>query len=331
VLLWGSGADGPLVAVREELDLLGVPYLVVDQRDVLNTEIQLTVNGGLEGTIRMRARCVDLAAVTAVYLRPYEPLQSPVVTRAGSDVAARRHALAVGYTMMSWSRITRALVVNRPQAAAANGSKPYQLGQIRSFGFEVPDTLLTTDPDAARDFWQRHGTVVYKSVSGTRSIVSRLKPEHAERLANVKSCPTLFQQYVPGKDHRIHVVGDEVFACEIISEADDYRYPAHHKVEIRACRLPQDIVDRCRRLGAAVRLPVAGIDLRRTPEEDWYCFEVNPSPAFTYYTDRTGQPIGLAIARLLAAGQQDAPRLPEADAESTDLKAQAAGLRGPQS
>jgi glutathione synthase/RimK-type ligase-like ATP-grasp enzyme len=51
-----------------------------------------------------------------------------------------------------------------------------------------------------------------------------------------------------------------------------------------------------------MRLPVAGIDLRRTPEGEWYCFEVNPSPAFTYYESRTGQPIGRAIAKLLAAG-----------------------------
>jgi len=194
---------------------------------------------------------------------------------------------------------------------AANSSKPYQLRQIRGLGFEVPDTLVTTDPDAARDFWHRHGTVVYKSVSGIRSIVSRLQPEHAQRLASVTSCPTQFQQYVPGRDHRVHVVGDEIFASEIISEADDYRYPAHHNVEIRSCRLPQVVEDRCRRLGAAVRLPVAGIDLRRTPEGDWYCFEVNPSPAFTYYESSTGQPIGNAVARLLADGLRDAPEFTE--------------------
>jgi D-alanine-D-alanine ligase-like ATP-grasp enzyme len=49
-------------------------------------------------------------------------------------------------------------------------------------------------------------------------------------------------------------------------------------------------------------LAFAGVDLRRTPPGTWYCFEVNPSPGFTYYASSTGQPIAEAVARLLAAG-----------------------------
>lgn len=63
------------------------------------------------------------------------------------------------------------------------------------------------------------------------------------------------------------------------------------------------------------------MDLRRTPEGTWYCLEVNPSPVFTFYRVATGQPIGQAIARLLAtlldshtlrgrAGTQKAPSIP---------------------
>jgi len=50
-------------------------------------------------------------------------------------------------------------------------------------------------------------------------------------------------------------------------------------------------------------LAVAGIDLRRTPEDEWYCFEVNPSPAFSFYEEATHQPIAEAIAALLAGGR----------------------------
>jgi hypothetical protein len=53
-------------------------------------------------------------------------------------------------------------------------------------------------------------------------------------------------------------------------------------------------------------LSVAGLDLRRTPGGDWFCFEVNPSPAFTYYEQITSQPIGQALALLLIEGVQDA-------------------------
>jgi D-alanine-D-alanine ligase-like ATP-grasp enzyme len=43
---------------------------------------------------------------------------------------------------------------------------------------------------------------------------------------------------------------------------------------------------------------VAGIDLRRTPSGEWYCFEVNPSPAYSWF-DLDGR-IATAIARFLA-------------------------------
>ncbi len=329
VLLWGLGAERPVVTVREELERLGTPTLVLDQHAVLETEIDLVVGPDIRGSIRIRDQRIDLRAVTALYVRPYDSRQLPAIAGAGPSSAAWRHALTVEEILYSWSEITPALVVNRPGAMAANGSKPYQMEQIRKHGFAVPETLTTTDPSAAREFWDQHGAVMYKSVSGTRSIVSRLRPEHAERLADVSFCPTQFQQYIPGTDHRVHVVGNEVFACEVLSEADDYRYPGQHEVEVRACRLPQAVEDRCRLASAALKLPVAGIDLRRTPEGEWYCFEVNPSPAFTYYESRTRQPIGHAIARLLAAGpwselagtdkanrEEQPPRNPNAEAVS---------------
>lgn len=332
VLLWGLETERTLAAVRGELDLLSIPNLVINQHDVLETEFQLDLGHELEGAIRIRDRWFDLAAITAVYLRPYDSRRLPALARDKPDSAAWRHALAIDYTVASWSRIAPALVVNRPQAMAANGSKPYQLEQIRKLGFVVPETLVTTDPDAARDFWEQHGDVIYKSVSGTRSIVSRLRPEHAERLANVTFCPTQFQRYIPGRDHRVHVVGDDVFASDMISEADDYRHPGQHTVEMRACSLPQDVEDKCRLLAKAVQLPVAGIDLRRTPEGEWYCFEVNPSPAFTYYESRTSQPIGRAIAKLLAAGSHDAPELAkvtEASEEQQPPRSRRGGDRTP--
>jgi glutathione synthase/RimK-type ligase-like ATP-grasp enzyme len=198
--------------------------------------------------------------------------------------------------------LTPALVVNRPSVMASNNSKPYQAAAIGALGFATPETLITTDPAAAAAFWAAHGAVIYKSISGVRSIVSRLGPVHRDRLADVAWCPTQFQEYVAGDDFRVHVVGGEIFASRITSAADDYRYAGRQgaAVAIEPCELPRNCAGRCARLAAALGLHVAGIDLRRTPAGRWYCFEVNPSPGFTYYQDATGQPIDDAIARFLA-------------------------------
>ena len=84
--------------------------------------------------------------------------------------------------------------------------------------------------------------------------------------------------------------------------------PGQHEVEVRPASVPPDLARRCRRLAHSLGLPLAGIDLRCTPDGRWYCFEVNPSPGFAYYERATGQPISQAIARLLAGdGSQRDP------------------------
>ena len=302
ILLWGLPLDGPLAAVHEALKRLEVPVVLLDQREVLRTDIELVVSSKIEGVVRTCDLTIDLSRVTAVYLRPYDSTRLPNVRTAGSGSSAWYHALRVDDALWGWAELTPAVVVNRPTAMASNNSKPYQSGQIRSFGFRIPDTLITTDPSAAREFWATYGTVVYKSISSVRSIVARLTPEHMARLDTIAGCPTQFQQYVPGNDYRVHIVGNAVFACEIVSAADDYRYAGRQgaPVEIRSCELPNDCAERCRALAAAIGLSVAGVDLRYTPDGAWYCFEVNPSPGFTYYQEASKQPINEAIARLLA-------------------------------
>ena len=300
VLLWGLRNDPPLHAVGRALAALGAPTLLVDQHEVLAMQVRLEVGASVGGCISIDGRQHDLAAIGAVYTRTNDARQVAAVARAGPGSAAWQHAQLVDNLLGTWLDVTPALVVNPFAAMATNGSKPYQLEFIRRAGFAVPATLITTDPAAALAFWEQHGEVIYKSVSAVRSVVARLRATDRERLADVCACPTQFQQYIAGRDHRVHVVGKTIFAAEVVTEAEDYRYPRGRPVEIRACRLPPDVEARCLNLATALGLPVAGIDLRRTPDGDWYGFEVNPSPAFTYYESRTEQPIGAAVADLLA-------------------------------
>jgi glutathione synthase/RimK-type ligase-like ATP-grasp enzyme len=79
-----------------------------------------------------------------------------------------------------------------------------------------------------------------------------------------------------------------------------------------ATELPEDIAQRCRTMVRRMGLLFAGIDLRRTPEGAWYCFEVNPSPGFSFFEAATGQPIAAAVAAMLV-------ELDQCDSESTSF------------
>jgi glutathione synthase/RimK-type ligase-like ATP-grasp enzyme len=314
ILLWGIPSDGPLRSVERALQGAGAPVAFLDQRAVLDTEIELVVDGTVAGHLRVGDQRISLGDVTAAYLRPMETRRMPAVLQAGANSAEEGYALSVEDALISWAELTPARVLNRFSAMATNTSKPYQAALIREHGFVVPETLITTDPEAIHEFRARHGDVIYKSVSGTRSVVSRLGPEQLTRMDDLHWCPTQFQEYIPGIDHRVHVVGDEVFSCQIRSTADDFRYAARQggETEMHACELPEDCAARCRTLSASLGLPLAGIDLRLTPDGDWCCFEVNPSPGFTYFQEATGQRIDEAIARYLMVGLKPCSMAPSA-------------------
>jgi glutathione synthase/RimK-type ligase-like ATP-grasp enzyme len=298
ILLWGLSGDDPLDDVARELRRTRQPHVWIDQRAVLATHVDLDASG-CAGWVDTPAAGIALGDITALYIRGYDAHQLPAVREGGDE--ARTHVRSVDARLWCFADVAPILVLNRPTAMNSNNSKPYQAQLIRD-SFLVPQTLVTTDPDAARAFWDRHGAVVYKSVSGQRSIVTRLSPDDSGRLDDLRWCPTQLQEYVPGRDYRVHVVDRQVFATEVLSSADDYRYAARQgtDVALRAVELPDDVVERAIGLADALNLPLAGIDLRRATNGAWYCFEVNPSPCFSYYESHTGQPITAAVAALLA-------------------------------
>jgi glutathione synthase/RimK-type ligase-like ATP-grasp enzyme len=166
----------------------------------------------------------------------------------------------------------------------------------------VPETLVTNDAARVRAFHARHDRVVFKSISGIRSIVAEVTDADLERLDAVQGCPVQFQAYVPGFDVRVHTVGATAWATRIDSPGTDYRYAAHdgEGTRLEPFDIDDELAQRCCRLAAGLGLDFAGIDLRVTPDGGVVCFEVNPSPAYSYYEAHTDQPISLSVARYLA-------------------------------
>jgi glutathione synthase/RimK-type ligase-like ATP-grasp enzyme len=187
----------------------------------------------------------------------------------------------------------------------SNNSKPYQALLVRQAGLLSPPTVVTNDPDVARGFIDElDGNVVYKSLSGIRSIVRQIGPETMDRLPFLRHGPAQFQAYIEGTNVRVHTVGDAVFATRVLTDAVDYRYARREggSVEMEPAALPDEVSAACLRMARALGLELTGIDLKETAQGDFYCFEINPSPAFLYYERHTGQPISAAVADLLYRG-----------------------------
>jgi glutathione synthase/RimK-type ligase-like ATP-grasp enzyme len=295
ILLWGLPQDTPLRLVREALVQRDVSFLFLSQADLLDTHVEVEYAPCATGVLSVGGREYRLEDFHAIYLRPYDFREFPQLSYLDENSLQWRHALALEDVLWGFAELAEAVVVNRPSAMRSNFSKPYQCRLIEAHGFKVPDTLITTDASAVRSFRDQHQQVIYKSISGQRSIVNRLGDEHESRMEDLRWCPTQFQCWIPGVDHRVHVVGEQVFAARVLSDAVDYRYGF---ARMEPCLVPDDVAARCLLTTQGLGLRLAGIDLRRTPEGEWVCFEVNPSPAYSCYEcpDRC---ISLAIASLL--------------------------------
>lgn len=282
ILLWGRTEDPVVNAVATACHRHDLNVTIADTNHIRSFDIESEL-------VTATGEHLELDTLTGVLVRPDGQARTP-------------EALEVFQTLDAWTELSTATVLNRPSAAATNRSKPYQLQIISRYGFAVPDTLVTTDPIDVEELHAKWGRLIYKSVSGTRSIVAELSDGHRDRLDDVSTCPTQFQQYVHGIDYRVHVVNEQVFACSIESTATDYRYAAMSDATlvITAEVLPAEIEHQCVKLAHGLGLGLAGIDLRLDPDGQWWCFEVNTAPGFIWFEDHTGLPIAAAVARALA-------------------------------
>lgn len=247
---------------------------------------------------------VDLDELTGVYVRYVGPEGRAPVPNLDAGLATAVYA-ECDSGLMALLEHLKCAVVNRASGGTSNHSKPYQAMLIRESGLLTPPTLVTNDPDEARGFYEENnGEIIYKSLSGPRSIVKRMTSDRLDRMWLLGHEPAQFQAFIPGNSVRVHNVGDEIFATFIHSDAVDYRYARHegHTVEMQPFTLPDAVAEACLKLAGRLDLLFAGIDLKVTPDGEYYCFEVNPSPGFIYYEINGGQPISAALADLLRTG-----------------------------
>lgn len=302
ILLCGIPSEPPMAMVAAQLTDLGIPHVTLNQRDLAASALTVGIGAsGLWGDVRAADGVYPLDVFTGVYTRLMDYRFVPEYEGEQPQSPLRDHFAAFHTLFTAWCEIAPIRVVNRASAMGSNFSKPYQAQIVRSFGFRVPETLVTNDPEQVREF-AAASKVIYKSISGVRSIVRMLREEDLARLNRIKWCPTQFQEYVEGIDLRVHAVGERVFATLVESDATDYRYASEEGdgfPELRPYALGDDLAGRCVALTRSLGLELSGIDLRLTREGDVYCFEVNPSPAFSYYESHTGQPIARAVARRL--------------------------------
>ncbi|WP_328966736.1 MvdC/MvdD family ATP grasp protein [Streptomyces sp. NBC_00239] len=197
--------------------------------------------------------------------------------------------------------------VNPPALDSIAQYKPHQWEAARRAGLTLPRTLVTNRPERALRFIEETGlgrTVFKAFLAGPEAWreTRLVRREDLDHLDTVRHAPVIFQEFVPGPDLRVTVVGERILAAEIDATATDYPVDMRMVVgesKVRPVTLPPALEDRLLTLMRRLGLVYGAIDLRRRPDGEYVFFEVNPGGQWLFVERRTGLPITDELVALL--------------------------------
>jgi glutathione synthase/RimK-type ligase-like ATP-grasp enzyme len=286
-------------------------------------EAAFTVDYSARGERRVRLTgedgATDLAGLTAVW---FKQIQTPRVHDEIADPNTRRFVEHECQTILFdlWHTLDCLWMPGPPSALSTGQYKIRQLRIAAEVGFELPPTLVTTNPDEVLAFYQEQNGQVVSKLVGTMSsrYIARdavrytepVTPRDLGYVDAIRFCPIFIQAYVPKRvELRVTVVGRQVFAAEIQSQGNnrtrhDWRHYDHYRTTHRAHELPPDIQLSCLRLVERLGLCYGALDLILTPDGRYVFLEINPGGQYLWIEFATGLPITDAICDLLISGEE---------------------------
>jgi ATP-grasp ribosomal peptide maturase len=290
------------------LNASGVPVVRLDPAD-LTGGVSLSgeyVHGSFRGHLWSAGRLVGMDGLRSVWVR--RP-GAPAARAAAPSAWLTEESSQALYGML---RSTGVRWMNHPDAARRARHKPWQLRLAQCSGLPVPATLITTFPQAARDFAERFPDLVVKPVSGAHPQeppqavpTSRVPP--GTDFAAVAFGPTLLQRRIAKRaDIRLTAVGDRLLAARKETPLDvRFAAPALPWAE---AEVPPRIADGVHAYLREAELAYGAFDFVEDADGTWWFLECNQSGQFGFVEVDTGQPIARTIAEWLALPATGLPR-----------------------
>lgn len=274
-----------------------------------------TTDSVLDGILQFPlGRKIKLSQIISCwYRRPVTPIVSgELITQQAKQFAEEE---ANSFLAGLWTYLAGCFWINYPLKIRQAESKINNLKLAAEIGFLIPRTLITNNPQEAKDFFHRCQGKVINKVLGKGQVeylkdyyfvyTHKVLSQDLEKMGSVAYAPTLFQEYIPKKlEIRVTVVGEKIFSCEIHSQnsektIDDWRHYDLENVKHLVHQLPKSIEQLCLKMIERLDLNFATFDFILTPDDQYVFLELNPNGQWLWIEQLTGLPISQAIGDLL--------------------------------
>lgn len=305
ILIVGNSID-PVKSVVDEIQHMSDKKVVFFRADkCLDNEILSFhyTNGRCVLLLDIEDKMIDLKNITSVwYWKPILPKLLRTIQPVESQTFIYRQFLAMWRSIVSL--LANSKWINDYYKSLEVEHKPYQIQAASQIGFKIPDTLITSNPQRAMDFWKHCNkemiikALILSSSENKVIFTNKVTDETIQKIERLKSSPVILQKLVPHKyELRITVVGDKIFPAKIEGKSQlDWR---RDKIKIEPCKLPFHIEKQCFKLVKKLGLQYGCIDMLVTPDNEYIFLEINPNGQWDFVEKFTGMKIGKAIAHLL--------------------------------
>jgi glutathione synthase/RimK-type ligase-like ATP-grasp enzyme len=254
---------------------------------------------------------IEVSEIQSIWYR------RPVPPQLSRELTADRAAWVAGESVEALRGIWRTyhgLWVNHPDANELASSKLEQLRRAQNMGFQVPETLVTSDRTALLAFADGGKPLICKPVKSGYVEVNgdeRLFFTSVVGEADVRAFgghgpePYMFQKLIEKQyEIRVTVIGELIFAVRLDSQLNDdtrtdWRRGDQTKLRHSLIELPREVAELCVALVRSYGLAFGAIDLAVDNEGRHIFFEVNPNGQWAWLEQVTGAPLRSAIADLL--------------------------------
>jgi glutathione synthase/RimK-type ligase-like ATP-grasp enzyme len=314
VLMLTSDYDPEANLVGIGLRNRGIDYVRLNTDDV---PYQIRVSYSIEQDF-------DLAVKFTIRKQLHETSGISVVLLRNFDIREKNFDMTepgLTFSLQQWSHAFEILQrnlackwISSPQATLQASDRAKQLSVAKEAGFDIPDTLITNDPDSARDFYHSHdGEVVIKALRHHSVVVQskmysmfthRILMKDLSRLDDLVYAPCILQEQLPEKSElRVTVVGDDVFTAELDSRSTVRKYDDIHRAvsdfPISVFDLPDAIRTHCVDLIKSLGLRYGAIDFIKDDNERLVFLEVNPTGDWYWIERKTKLSITKAMVNLV--------------------------------
>lgn len=307
VLLFGTVWGHEFELLADAIRRQGSEPIIVDVDDWPSGK-PLTQNVE-EGRLRIGSETVAVEDVEGAFVKPNTLFVPAVHDKLHGSVSDDENPYASLTQLREYRGLFKSIVqslehhgatvVPTVDALVWEEMNPHACDRLDSIGVPVPESLATSNDEAAKRFVEAHGEVVYKPIAGVGG-AHVLTEDDVDQLDGLTT-PVLFQELIPGDDARAYVVdGEYCGAFKYTHDGSGFSFKSSEgDIGGEPLELPESVQQDLVRAVEASPTNYSGVDIRIREDGSYTLIEINSGGRFMLADSRGITNVADALAAYL--------------------------------